>query len=221
MWRRLLMMATDSAHTATAAIKIGRLIAVEGCDRTGKSTLCARLAETWPESITAVHFPKMEGTFTGSVLRTAFKTPFVRSNPRIMHLLFSANRWELMDFIGAELAKGKIVVCDRYFGSGLAYSMVKGLDQEWCEGPDRRLIQPDATIYLDAPLSALMKRKDWGADTVFETEEFQSKLIPIYDKLAREKRWTRIDADLLDADAVYTLVEGYIFKHQLRLESFV
>jgi len=41
------------------------------------------------------------------------------------------------------------MVCDRYAYSGVAYSVAKGLDFDWCLGVDRGLVQPDLVLYLD------------------------------------------------------------------------
>jgi len=48
------------------------------------------------------------------------------------------------------LMKGKNIVCDRYWYSGVAYSYAKGLDLEWCIKPDEGLLEPDLVIYLHA-----------------------------------------------------------------------
>ena len=55
----------------------------------------------------------------------------------LLHLLFSANRWELQNEIREKLQKGEIIIIDRYAYSGVAYSVAKGLDLEWCKSPDR------------------------------------------------------------------------------------
>lgn len=45
-----------------------------------------------------------------------------------LHLLFSANRWENYRKIEGALQSGVNIVCDRYWYSGVAYSMAKGMD---------------------------------------------------------------------------------------------
>lgn len=66
----------------------------------------------------------------------------------MIHLLFSANRWEKVSFIETVLKNGKNIVCDRYWYSGVAYSVAKGLDYEWCISTDKRLVEPNLIIYL-------------------------------------------------------------------------
>ena len=79
-----------------------------------------------------------------------------------MHLLFSANRWENMSKISKVLESGTSIVCDRYWYSGVAYSMAKGMNGEWCSWPDKGLIQPDLVIYLKADPEVLSKRAQYG-----------------------------------------------------------
>ena len=67
-----------------------------------------------------------------------------------VHLLFSMNRWENKSQLMEILRSGTDIVCDRYAYSGVAYSVAKGLDFEWCLGADRGLILPDLVIYFDA-----------------------------------------------------------------------
>ena len=67
-----------------------------------------------------------------------------------VHLLFSMNRWEMKRQLVDVLQSGQDVVCDRYAYSGVAYSVAKGLDFQWCLGADRGLVLPDLVLYFDA-----------------------------------------------------------------------
>lgn len=42
-----------------------------------------------------------------------------------VHLMFSANRWEMKEEILKDLAAGTTLICDRYAFSGVAYSAAK------------------------------------------------------------------------------------------------
>ena len=68
----------------------------------------------------------------------------------MVHLLFSANRWEKVRELRASLDAGTHVFVDRYAFSGVAFSAAKpGLSLEWCKGPDKGLPQPDLVCFLD------------------------------------------------------------------------
>lgn len=91
----------------------GALIVLEGCDRTGKSTQCKKLVERLISSgISAkeLHFPGKDFTqwvgsrplslldrstpVTGSQINNYLKNN-LNMDDHVIHLLFSANRWEL------------------------------------------------------------------------------------------------------------------------------
>lgn len=48
------------------------------------------------------------------------------------------------------LEKGITIICDRYWYSGVAYSLAKGMDFEWCLSSDKGELEPDLIIYLKA-----------------------------------------------------------------------
>lgn len=81
-----------------------------------------------------------------------------------IHLLFSANRWENVQRIRDTLQAGVSIVCDRYWYSGVAYSVAKGMDIAWCSAADRGLVQPDLVIYLRADAEVLSKRANFGEE---------------------------------------------------------
>ena len=81
----------------------GLLIVLEGCDRSGKSTLSRRLVQ----DLSSVHslpsqpmcFPD-RSTQVGQVLDAYLKGK-KQLNDQAVHLLFSTNRWEKADEIKA------------------------------------------------------------------------------------------------------------------------
>uniref|UniRef100_A0A0D3GU29 dTMP kinase n=2 Tax=Oryza TaxID=4527 RepID=A0A0D3GU29_9ORYZ len=128
----------------------GALIVLEGLDRSGKSSQCARLlsflqgkgcqAEGW-------RFPD-RGTSVGQMI-SAYLANESELDDRTIHLLFSANRWEKRALMERKLLGGTTLIVDRYSYSGVAFSAAKGLDIEWCKAPENGLIAPDLVVYLD------------------------------------------------------------------------
>jgi len=92
-----------------------------------------------------------------------------------IHLLFSANRWEMAKSIVEDLNQGTAVVCDRYAFSGVAYSTAKGLDFEWCQGPDRGLPMPDGVFFLHVDEEKGASRTGYG-DERYENSTMQSRV---------------------------------------------
>ncbi|GME79756.1 unnamed protein product [[Candida] boidinii] len=165
----------------------GALIVIEGLDRTGKTTqtnqLIAKL-NSIGQRIELVKFPQRE-TIIGKLINSYLTSKpsdddkdaeIAKLNDYSIHLLFSANRWELIDKIKNLLEQGVTVLLDRYVYSGVAYSSAKGLDFDWCLSSDIGLVKPDKTIFLKfEELNDLQDREGFG-DEKYEVKEFQEKV---------------------------------------------
>jgi dTMP kinase len=171
----------------------GRFIVFEGCDGSGKSTQVRRLCESglfapchamaFPDRTTTI------GQMISQYLRNALEL-----NDQAIHLLYTANRWELAKQITSLLAGGTTVVCDRYWFSGTAYSAAKGLDVGWCRAPEAGLPEPDLVLFIDVEPEVLQTRKGFGAER-YERLEFQRKVRAVFKRLAAEdpQKWVEID----------------------------
>jgi len=174
----------------------GAFIAIEGLDRSGKTTQVAALqarldAEGIPVKL--LKFPDRTtaiGQMIDSYLRSQSEL-----DDRAIHLLFSANRWELAASIEQLLAAGTTVVCDRYAFSGVAFSAAKGLPLEWCRSPDVSLPAPDVTLFLDITPEQARIRGGYGEER-YEKEEMQRQVRDIFHQISSEfeASWVTIDA---------------------------
>lgn len=175
----------------------GKFIVFEGADRSGKTTqtkLCVEALRASGVKVAAGcpwRFPDRT-TSTGKLI-DAYLQSKADMDDHVLHLLFSANRWEKADHIRRALADGETVIVDRYAFSGVAYSAAKGLDAEWCKAPDKGLPSPDIVLYLDLPFEAAKLRGSFGAER-YEKEPMQRKVAQQFDHL-RDARWSLIDAD--------------------------
>ncbi|KAF8934837.1 hypothetical protein BGZ52_002845 [Haplosporangium bisporale] len=171
----------------------GRFILLEGCDRAGKSTQCAMLVDALKEKGHAVELCKFpERTTTIGQMINAYLTNAKELDDRAIHLLFSANRWEAMQAMKNKLREGVHLVVDRYAYSGVAFSAAKGLDLTWCKNPDRGLVRPDLTFFLDLPTSEAEKRGGFGEER-YEKRELQEKVRRVFHEL-KGKEWVMVDA---------------------------
>ena len=105
----------------------------------------------------------------------------------MIHLLFSANRWEAAGQIRALIEEGITVVIDRYYYSGIVYSAAKGrpdLTLEWARQPEIGLPRPDVCLFLDITPEAAVKRKGYGGEK-YETDVMQTKVRELFHELIR------------------------------------
>ncbi|KAH8307226.1 hypothetical protein KR044_007966 [Drosophila immigrans] len=196
----------------------GAFIVFEGLDRTGKTSqtrLLYKLLTDKGIKAKLIHFPERSSAI-GQVIN-AYLTNAQDLPDEVIHLMFSANRWEHINGIRQELLDGTTFICDRYAYSGAAYSVAKGLDFNWCCSPDRGLIKPDAVIYLKASSDeAIASRGNYGGERFvwialqiqnehlilslfacsYEKLEFQRKVGVVFDKFCAQESsyWHEFDA---------------------------
>lgn len=171
----------------------GKLIVFEGIDRSGKSTQARRLVESI-EGACYMAFPN-RNTLIASMIDSYLKSS-VNLDDYSVHLLFVANRWECRGQILDWILAGKTVVLDRYSYSGIAYSAAKGLDIEWCKGPEAGLPKPDKVFFFNCPPDLARQRAEYGGER-YEKLEFQEKVSKVYLKLFNSLSYsTEIDASL-------------------------
>ena len=118
-------------------------------------------------------------------------------------LLFNASRAQLVEeIIKPALKSGKLVICDRYADSTIAYQGYgRGLDMETVKSLNNTATQglkPGLTILLDIPFEAGIARKANRKHDRFEQETiaFHKRVRQGYLKMAAEEpeRWLVIDA---------------------------
>lgn len=163
--------------------KRGLFIVFEGLDRSGKSTQVEKLENYFNEMIEqpckVFRFPDRTtemGKTIDQILVNKKSVSNGSTQDKALHLLFSANRWEVQDEIEKTLNEGIHVISDRYSFSGLAYSMAKGLSHEWCFQPEKGLIEPDIVFFIDTNPLLCAARKGYGSEA-FEKIEFQKKVL--------------------------------------------
>lgn len=176
-------------------------IVFEGVDRAGKTTQIQRLIEHLKrKGVTAGYdyYPRRAsdtGKAIAEHLETSDAVADAVADDRVLHLLFSANRWENEYMLRSMLAHNDVVVCDRYTPSGVAYSVAKGLDFAWCTAPDVGLPRPDLVLYLDLPAEVAEQRGGYGKER-YENTDMQARVRKVYEEhYCDRKTWVRIDAD--------------------------
>uniref|UniRef100_A0A668ULH2 dTMP kinase n=1 Tax=Oreochromis aureus TaxID=47969 RepID=A0A668ULH2_OREAU len=101
----------------------GALIVLEGVDRAGKTTQCSKLVQALQQSgrpAEMMRFP--DRTTTIGQLIGAYLENKSDLEDHTVHLLFSANRWEMVPLMKKKLEQGITLVVDRYAFSGVAFT---------------------------------------------------------------------------------------------------
>ncbi|XP_022232215.2 thymidylate kinase [Drosophila obscura] len=200
--------------------KRGAFFVFEGCDRSGKTTQSRLLAESLKSKgiqTLSMNFPERESSI-GQVINS-YLTNSKDLPDEVIHLMFSANRWEYMNKIRKELLAGTTLIVDRYSYSGVAYTVAKGLDFDWCYAPERGLIKPDAVFYLKTASENLSNRGKYGEER-YEKLEFQHKVAEVFNRICERESsyWHEIDANQPAAE-MHTQILGIVEKLQQQVEG--
>ncbi|EOA84288.1 uncharacterized protein SETTUDRAFT_42927 [Exserohilum turcica Et28A] len=178
----------------------GKLIVFEGLDRAGKSTQCEKLvADLQNDGVSVRHVRFPDRTTPIGQMINSYLSGQSEQEDHVIHLLFSANRWEAAPSIQADLAAGTTVIIDRYYYSGCVYSAAKqnpSLSLEWCRKPDVGLPRPDLCLFLDISAEDAAKRGGFGTEK-YEKKDMQDRVRALFETLMQKKEgedFVRIDA---------------------------
>ncbi|EMD86131.1 hypothetical protein COCC4DRAFT_162158 [Bipolaris maydis ATCC 48331] len=178
----------------------GKLIVFEGLDRAGKSTQCEKLvADLQNDGIKVRHMRFPDRTTPIGQMINSYLSGQSDQEDHVIHLLFSANRWETAPSIRANLAAGTTVIIDRYYYSGCVYSAAKqnpNMSLEWCRQPDVGLPRPDLCLFLDISADDAAKRGGFGTEK-YEKKDMQDRVRELFETLMQKKEgedFVRIDA---------------------------
>jgi len=139
-------------------------VSFEGIEGSGKSTLLAAVEgalRTQGRDLVVTREPG--GTPAGDAIRRVFIEPHFELSPMAETLLVNASRAQLVaDVIGPALKDGKLVLCDRYVHSSLAY---QGYGREQSLDAVRAIcnaatggLMPDLTLLIDVSYETSRKR---------------------------------------------------------------
>jgi len=181
-------------------------ITFEGGEGSGKSVQTKALYRRLSQSaIPALLTHEPGGTPFGEQLARWLKwTDYYKDmTPLTELLLFNASRSQLVtEVIQSSLQDGKVVICDRYTASTIAYQGYgRGLDLQIVGVINNTATQglnPDLVVLLDMPAEAGLARKTAKRRDRFEQEDiaFHQRVREGYLKLATDdpERWLVVDA---------------------------
>ena len=115
----------------------GKFITIEGCEGVGKSTQLKKLREYFQsKGIDAVFTREPGGTEIAEQIRAIILNPSnTEMTPVTELLLYTASRRQhTEELIIKSVSEGKVVICDRYADSTMAY-------QGWGRNLDKSLIE--------------------------------------------------------------------------------
>lgn len=180
----------------------GLLVVLEGIDGAGTTTQARRLGDAMAASGVPVHITRepSDGPI-GKLLRQLLAGAHAPVDQTTLSLLFAADRADhLQREVEPALARGELVISDRWYHSSLAYQGT-GEERQWIAELNRRARRPDLTLYLDVPAEVAARRRvDEGrAEEIFDALATQRRVADGYraviDMLRDTERIDIVDGD--------------------------
>lgn len=209
------------------------LVAIDGPDGAGKSTLVARLKEKVERSsarvVSVYRFPSE--TLLGKTIRkilggtlalmekdsvTARWTGaemIAEASPLILQCAMTTDRYAIADEIKAKIAAGEVVILDRWWQSGFAYGSAFGLSEKFLIDSQSALPEADANILLDVSPEVAISRRPVPTDEYEKMEWLREKVRDNYMRLWNERRsidplrWRILNANA-KAEEVFIMAWG-------------
>ena len=193
-------------------------ISFEGIEGSGKSTLLENLKKYYLKKELEVIFTKEPGgTELGKDIRGILLNPESSFSSEAELLLLMADRIEhVTTIINPNLKKNKIIFCDRYIDSTIAY---QGKGRNLSENKIKELIDilnlpiPDLTILLDLPVEDGLLR----ANKRNELDRFEKEDINFHKSI----RKSYLDLQKKDPKRIFlfdsSISENKLFKNVLNL----
>lgn len=139
-----------------AAAAVGRFVVLEGMDGCGKSTQARRLVERLRAlGRTVVHTREPGGTPAGERIRALLLDPALGEVDALTEVLLyqAARRQLVMQVVRPALARGEVVVCERWHYATQAYQGAAGGASAQDVATSSRLatggLEPDRAVLLD------------------------------------------------------------------------
>lgn len=207
----------------------GSFITVEGPEGAGKSTVLAVLAKRLEEDGVPVVITREPGgiKIAEQIREVILHTENTEMDERTEALLYAAaRRQHLIEKVLPALREGKVLLCDRFIDSSLAYQgKARGIGMDAIEEINAFAIEdhmPDLTLYFDIEpeegLNRINQHKGREVNRLdLESVGFHHKVREGYLELVNKypNRIQVVDASrsvTAVADAAYEIVKGFLQK---------
>lgn len=178
--------------------KRGVFICIEGIDASGKTTQAYRLVRNLRlRGLDALYTTEPSAGEIGKIIRDYVLDRKKRMPAALEALLFAADRVDHLEKeIKPALKEGKIVICDRYVYSTMAYQGAADLDLKWIEKINRFALFPDMALFIDVSPEVVIKRMlSKSKKSVMETLKNQTRVCEVYLRMVNEGRLMRIEGN--------------------------
>jgi dTMP kinase len=174
-------------------LKKGAFITIYGINNVGKSTHARLLVERLKKEGYKAHYVKYpvydvspSGPFINKILRGSDKQHISEEE---LQMWFVINRYQFQPKLQKLLEDGNIVVAEDYRGTGIAWGISKGLDENWVETINSKVLPEDFVIFLDGTRELRAKEKRHVHE---QNDDLSEKCGEVHHYLAKKYGWKRV-----------------------------
>ena len=203
-------------------LKKGIFFVIEGIDGAGKSTQ-VKLLEKWlidSDYDTATTKEPTEDSKYGKKIRESMYSGIRLPVQEELELFMQDRKEHLEHFVIPALDEKKIVICDRYYYSNMAYQGATGINQDVIQRINEEFaVLPDAVFYLKVDVEEGLHRVKNIRNsklTTFEKEAFLHQVCKIFDSMDFDYFYT-IDASKGEKEVsghIIDIVKKIIASHE-------
>lgn len=193
------------------SIKKGKLIVFYGTNNLGKSTQAKILIEKLKEkNIEAEYlkYPIYDLEPSGPILNNYLRN----GNPynlgaREAQIIYCLNRTQYQKALEEKLNSGINIIAEDYTGTGIAWGMGAGVEQEFLENINSHLLKEDIALLFDGERFKEAVEKNHKHE---QNDEFSQKVRQIHLDLGKKYSWEMIDANLTIEEISHIIFEKII-----------
>lgn len=169
-------------------LRKGIFFVIEGIDGAGKSTQLKLLADKLSSSYDVITTKEpTEESEAGRMIRESMHKGKRYPVDKELELFMEDRKAHLANLIKPALDDKKIVICDRYYYSNIAYQGASGLDMDYIRQKNEEFsVIPDAVFYLKVDVEEGLHRVENVRNsklTSFEQIDYLKKVSRIFDQM--------------------------------------
>ncbi|MEK7673474.1 MAG: hypothetical protein AAB373_06345 [Patescibacteria group bacterium] len=192
----------------------GQFITLYGINNIGKSTHAKLLVERLEKEgykSKYVKYPVYDLAPTGPFINEVLRGEDGQKIPEDeLQMWFILNRYQFEPQIKKWIEEGYIIVAEDYTGTGIAWGVAKGLDEEWLLGANKYLLKEDFALMLEGERS-LSAREETHVHE--QNDDLVQKCIRVHERLAEKFGWTRVQVQAEKAETaelIWDKVKGFL-----------
>jgi len=171
----------------------GKFITIYGINNIGKTTQSKMLVKRLKAAGHDAHYVKYpvydvqpSGDFINGVLRS---TDEQHISEEELQMWFAVNRYQFQPTLEKWLNEGAIVVAEDYAGTGIAWGIAKGLDEDWVEMINSKVLQEDFAIVIEGERTL---RAIEDVHVHERNDELIAKSLTAHSHLTEKYGWARV-----------------------------